>query len=289
MSDQVRDDCILSVDDLQKALKIKGFPGRMLAGAAYRILELGKVNAIQRKLRGIKGPDFADRVLEEVGVTYEIPEEDLGRIPEEGGFITVSNHHFGSIDGLILCSVFGRRRSDYKILTTFLLSLIPGLTDSFMPVDNLTKGGSSRSVKGIRMALEHIALKRPLGFFPAGEVATYQKKGLRSDPERRVIEDRPWADNIVKMIKNSGMPVIPVYFEGTNSKFFHFLGYIHRRLRTVRLIHEMLNKRGTCVPVRIGKAILPEEMAEYDIPSLGRFLRSRCYDLGQTITTSKPI
>jgi len=273
-------DYILLPEDLQKAMKINGLPGRLLSRAAYRLLDLHRINAIQRKLRGISGPDFADRVLEEVGVTYDIAPEDLDRIPAQGGFITVSNHPFGSIDGLTLCATVARRRPDYRVLTTFLLALIPGLKDSFMPVDNLTKGGSSRSFTGIRMALSHLADGGPMGFFPAGEVSTWQKKGKRGRPDgKRVIEDRPWADNIAKMIRGAGMPVIPIFFEGTNSRFFHLLGLIHPRLRTVRLIHEMLNKKGTCVKAHFGDAIPPETIAAMDDHTLAKYLRDKCYAL----------
>lgn len=273
-------DYILLPEDLQKAMKINGLPGRLLSSAAYRLLDLHRINAMQRKLRGISGPDFADRVLEEVGVTYDIAPEDLDRIPAQGGFITVSNHPFGSIDGLTLCATVARRRPDYRVLTTFLLSLIPGLKDSFMPVDNLTKGGSSRSFTGIRMALGHLADGGPMGFFPAGEVSTWQKKGRRGRPDgKRVIEDRPWADNVAKMIRGAGMPVIPIFFEGTNSRFFHLLGLIHPRLRTVRLIHEMLNKKGTCVKAHFGDAIPPETIAAMDDHTLAKYLRDKCYAL----------
>ena len=271
---------VVSEADLQKALKLKGGFGRFVTRRIHRFLELDKINAMQEKLVDYEGPDFAQKVLEEVGASYEIIPEQLARIPEEGGFITVSNHHFGSIDGLILSSVIGHKRPDYRILTTFALSLIPGLRESFMPVDNLTKGGSAKSIKGIRMALEHIHDGGALGFFPAGEVGTYQKKSKRTSVgNKKIIEDKPWAENIIKMIKNSGFPVIPIYFEGTNSKFFHFLGKIHPRLRTIRLIHEMLNKNGYNVKVRIGQAIQPDEIQKYSVPELGKYLRNRTYAL----------
>ena len=119
-----------------------------------------------------------------------------------------------------------------------------------------------------------------MGFFPAGEVSTWQKKGKRGRPDgKRVIEDRPWADNIAKMIRGAGMPVIPIFFEGTNSRFFPLLGLIHPRLRTVRLIHEMLNKRGTCVKAHFGDAIPPETIAAMDDHTLAKYLRDKCYAL----------
>ena len=281
---------VVSEADLQNALGLKGAFGRFVTRRIHRLLELHTINEMHEKLMVYDGPEFSEAVLREVGATYEILPEQLARIPEEGGFITVSNHHFGSIDGLILSSVIGSRRPDYRILTTFVLALIPSLRSSFMPVDNLTKGGSAKSIQGIRMALQHIHDGGALGFFPAGEVGTYQKGAKRTAVgKKKVVEDKPWADNIIKLIKNSGFPVIPIYFEGTNSKFFHFLGKIHPRLRTVRLIHEMLNKKGTHVKVRIGQAITPEEMSKYSVPELGKYLRNRTYALQAECLPQKEI
>ena len=270
---------ILGPEGLQKALGMKGFLGKCVSRAAYRMLELDKPNRIQAKFSDLQGADFSARVLEEIGVSYEIPAGQLERIPQEGGFITVSNHHYGSIDGMILSAVIGARRPDYKILTTFLLSMIPSLRDSFIPVDNFTTG-AARSVSGIRTALGHLSEGHPLGLFPAGEVATWQKgKNRTSIGTKRIVEDIPWAENSIKLAQKSGFPVIPIYFEGENSRSFHILGRIHPRLRTVRLIHEVFNKRGRVVKVRIGAPIPATEVASFDVPTLSRYLRNRCYAL----------
>ena len=269
----------MEVEDLQKSLGIKGVFGKLIARLAYRILELEEVNRIHDKYRDSKGAAFSENVLKEVGVSYEIPPHQLERIPAEGGFITLSNHHFGSIDGMILSSVIGSRRPDYKILTTFLLALIPNLKESFLGVDNFSAGGA-RSVSGIRAALGHISQNHPLGLFPAGEVATWQPRKRRTSVGRgRVVEDIPWAENVIKLVKKSALPVIPIYFEGENSKTFHILGKIHPRLRTIRLVHEMLNKRGTTVQVRIGQPISPADIENFDVATLGKYLRNRCYAL----------
>jgi len=279
MPDKVTKTTVLEAEELQKVLGIKGFPGRCVARLAYRILELEKVNRVHHKYHDSVGPEFSAHVLEDIGIRYEIPPEQLDRIPREGGFITVSNHHYGAIDGMILSAVVGSRRPDYKILTTFLLSLIPSLKDGFIPVDNFSTGGA-RSISGIRAALGHIAGQHPLGLFPAGEVATWQKgKNRTSLGKDKVVEDIPWAENIIKLVRKSGFPVVPIYFEGGNSKSFHILGRIHPRLRTVRLIHEVFNKRGRVVQVRIGQPLTAEEIARFDVPTLGRYLRNRCYAL----------
>ena len=271
---------VLSSEKLQGMLGLKGGLGRWITRLVMKILEIDKANATQAIYAQDNAPDFSKHVLEEIGIRYDLPEEDLNKIPSEGGFITVSNHHFGSIDGLILCDTVLRKRADYKLLTTFLLCLIPNLKECFLPVDNLSGKTDARSVNSIRTALKHISDGGAIGFFPAGEVATYQKGNARTALGKSpVIEDKPWATNIIKLIKKSGLPVIPIYFDGTNSRNFHWLGKIHPRLRTGRLIHELFNKKGSFVKVRIGQPISPAEMADMDLETLGAYLRNRTYAL----------
>ena len=77
------------------------------------------------------------------------------------------------------------------------------------------------------MASETLKSGGCLGLFPAGEVATTYGSSI--------IQDKEWQRSIIKLIKNSGVPVLPVYVHGTNSNFFHWLGKIHPMLRTARL------------------------------------------------------
>lgn len=285
-----RKEAVMSREKLQGMLGLKGKLGAGITRLVMKVLEIDKCNSTQAKYADDNASDFAKHVLEEVGVRYELPEGQLDRIPAEGGFITVSNHHFGSIDGLILCDTILRKRKDYKLLTTFLLALVPNLKEGFLPVDNLSGKQDARSVNSIRAALRHISDGGAIGFFPAGEVATYQKAGARTAiGEKPVVEDKPWAANIIKLIKKSGLPVIPIYFHGTNSDNFHALGKIHRRLRTVRLIHELFNKEGTVVQVRIGTPIPAAELADMDVDTLGKYLRSRTYALEASCLPDAPV
>ena len=270
---------ILDREGLQKELRLKGFTGKVVSGLLYKVLEMKKVNATTQRNADLLGPDFAAGVIKDVGAAYQLIPSQLDNIPAEGGFITVSNHHYGSIDGMILTDVVARKRPDYKILTTFLLARIPQLRDWFIPVNNLS-AGDTRTVSGIRAALGHIGEGNPLGLFPAGEVGTWQKKDKRTSVQgKRVVEDKPWAENMMKLIRRSGFPVVPIFFDGGNSTNFHILGKIHRRLRTVRLPHEMYNKQGVTVHVRIGKPIPADEIAKYSDKELSQYLHNRCYAL----------
>lgn len=270
---------LISKDGLRKALGLKGLVGKCVAGALYGVLGIGRLNKVYPYVADLEGPEFSEEVLRRFGISYEIPPEQLANIPAEGGFLTVSNHPFGGADGLILNAIINPRRPDFKILTTFLLAQVPNLTKWFIPVDNFSTGGA-KSITGIRTALGHIGSGGSLGLFPTGEVSTWQKKERRTAVSGKgVIEDKPWPDNILKLIKNSGLPVVPIYFDGTDSLLFHILGKFHPRLRTVRLVHELTNKRGMTVKVRIGKAIPAAEIAALSIPTLKEYLRNRTYAL----------
>lgn len=270
---------LISKDGLRKALGLKGLVGKCVAGALYGVLGIGRLNKVYPYVADLEGPEFSEEVLRRFGISYEVPPEQLANIPAEGGFLTVSNHPFGGADGLILNAIINPRRPDFKILTTFLLAQVPNLTKWFIPVDNFSTGGA-KSITGIRTALGHIGSGGSLGLFPTGEVSTWQKKERRTAVSGgRVIEDKPWPDNILKLIKNSGLPVVPIYFDGTDSLLFHILGKIHPRLRTIRLVHELTNKWGMTVKVRIGKAIPAAEIATLSIPTLKEYLRNRTYAL----------
>ena len=146
-------------------------------------------------------------------------------------------------------------------------------------MDNFASG-AARSVSGIKEALGHIEAGKPLGLFPAGEVATWQKKKDRTSVQGcRVVEDKPWAENMMKLVLNSGLPVVPIYFDGSNSRTFHILGRIHPILRTLRLVREMTGAKGKHIKVRIGQAIPAAQIRAFDAQALGKYLRSRCYAL----------
>ena len=288
---------LISKEGLRQALGLKGLVGKCVAGALYGILGIGKLNKIYPYVADLQGPEFSEEVLKRFGISYEVPDDQLANIPSDGGFLTVSNHPFGGADGLILNAIINPKRNDFKILTTFLLAKVTNLTKWFIPVDNFSTGGA-KSITGIRTALGHIASGGALGLFPTGEVSTWQKKDRRTalgpsalrraqEPIKgRVIEDKPWPDNILKLIKNSGLPVVPIYFDGTDSLLFHILGKIHPRLRTVRLVHELTNKRGMTVKVRIGKAIPAAEIAALSVPTLKEYLRNRTYALEAQVLQS---
>lgn len=103
-----------------------------------------------------------------------------------------------------------------------------------------------------------------------------------------IIVDRPWRSEVLQIIQKAKVPVIPIYFHGTNSRLFNFLGHHCVPLRTAWLVRELMKKKGKPMRVSIGEPISVEKQAEFagDYEALGWYLRMQTYDLsGRHVTT----
>ena len=268
---------VVTHSDLKKALGLKGFFGTCIAGMAYGILGLGKINRLFDGAADYQGREFADHLLKNMGITINVSPEQLENIPKEGGFVVVSNHPFGGIEGVMLLSVIAKVRPDFKLMANFILAHIPNLKECFFSVNPFEKNPEWKSsVGGIKGAIMHIAEGNGLGVFPAGEVSRYHGHDYP--------EDLPWSTSIARIIKNANVPVIPVFWDGRNSRLFYALDKIHSMLGTARLTRELINKHDTCFNLQIGKPILPSEVTLYENPKeLAAYLRSRSYALEANI------
>ena len=268
---------VVTTSDLKNALGLKGFFGNCAAGLAYGYLRLGKINRLFDGAADYQGREFADHLLENMGITIDVSPEQLESIPKEGGFVLVSNHPFGGIEGVMLLSVIAKVRPDFKIMANFILSHIPNLKECFFAVNPFENNPEWKSsVGGIKGAIQHIAAGNGLGVFPAGEVSRYH--------DHDYPEDLPWSTSIARIIKNANVPVIPAFWDGRNSKLFYAVDKIHPMLGTARLTKELINKHDTCFNLQIGKPILPAEIELYQNPKeLAAYLRSRSYALEANI------
>lgn len=272
---------VVTRQNIKSAIKMRGLPGEIASAFIMWFLGFNRINKKYSRFAQYNGREFTTALLKEFGVQYELDDRELQNIPQEGPFIFVSNHPYGAIDGVILVNIFSSVRPDIKIVTNFILSNIPNLKDFFFPVNPFENSKELKSsFTGLRMANEHLRSGGCLGLFPAGEVSTHYGSAI--------IRDKEWQHSIIKLVKNAGVPVIPVYCHGTNSRFFHTIGKIHPVLRTIRLPGELLNKKGRVVSVRIGRPISPSEINDYkDIKSLGQYLKSRSYALEANVKKEK--
>ena len=113
--------------------------------------------------------------------------------------------------------------------------------------------------------------------FPGGAVATsariFQRHAV--DPE--------WKLFTIKAIARAGATVVPVFFEGQNSRLFQLASHVSLTLRLSLLFNEVRNKIGSVVAVRIG-APVPYAVLSHpgDRRALADHLRRMTYRLGRS-------
>ena len=88
--------------------RVPGF-ARLMPGFAVRWLERlicqDEMNFLLEKGDGLEGAAFADSVLDNLGITYDV-KGDLD--PSRRRVVFASNHPLGGLDGLVLCSAVNR-------------------------------------------------------------------------------------------------------------------------------------------------------------------------------------
>jgi len=260
-----------------------GFLGTFMGWVLLKMLRISRLNEIYDKHKDKEDVAFLNAILDEVKIQFEIPEEDLKRIPKEGAFISVSNHPLGGIDGILLLKLLAEKRPDYKIVANFLLHRIEPLKPYVMPVNPFEERKDAKSsVTGIKNSLLHLKNGYPLGIFPAGEVSTYK--------DGKLIVDKPWEEGAIKLIYKAKVPIIPIYFHAKNSRFFYFLSKISDTLRTAKLPSEVLSQKSRVIKVRIGKAISIKDQEEYEnIDDFHSFLRKKTYMLANPFEVNGPL
>lgn len=173
------------------------------------------LNQILENNAGKTGVEFCRGTLKDLGVTYDV----IGSLPKDGRFIITSNHPLGGLDGLILSDYVSKSfndERDVKFVVNDLLTFIDPLKPIFLGVN---KHGKQSRVASIKLE-EAIESDGQIIMFPAGLVS---RKG--DDGE---IKDLRWHKMAIQKAISSKRDIIPLYFNGENSKFF----YKFARLRT---------------------------------------------------------
>lgn len=275
IQDEVRPD-VLNYDDIRQMIPaLEGHP--KIVKWLLHFLKVDKVNQWHGAVCDTPGPEFVRRLLsEQLDVKVRVDgEEVLDHLPE-GAFITVSNHPFGALDGIVLIYLITRRRPAFRVMVNMILNHISAMRSNFIAVDQSASSDPAKravSVAGIRKALSMLKNGEPVGFFPAGAMSkTTWHDGL---------QDRPWQPSILQIIHRAKVPVIPIYFHGSNSAWFNFLGHACWPARSLRLPAEVDLKRHSTVHVSIGQPISVEEQAAHGATpeELGAYLREKTYKL----------
>lgn len=266
---------VLDTEDVIELVpRLKGH--EKLVTRLLHFLSVDKVNAVHSKYFDTPGPEFVASLIKEFDITLRVDgTEVLDNLPE-GAFITVSNHPFGALDGITLIHLIASRRPEYKVMVNMILGRITAMNPNFIKVDALASDDPAKkavSMLGIKRCINQIKSGQPLGFFPAGAVSKVNWRGR--------LVDRKWQDSVIRLIDKLKVPVIPIYFHGSNSWWFNFLGVVCWQARTLRLPAEVWRKCHTTMHISVGDPISVEEQRAHakTIDELGEYLKAKTYEL----------
>ena len=266
---------LVNAKEVAKAIQLDkyGFIGTFIGWLLMKVLKISTLNKIYKRNKHLNEIPFLDGILGDFQIKFEIPDEDLKRLPKEGPYITISNHPLGGIDGILLLKLMLEQRKDFKIIANFLLHRIEPLKPYIMPVNPFEdRKDVKSSLSGFKSAILHLRDGHPLGIFPAGEVSTYR--------DGKLVVDRPWEEAAMKLVRKAEVPVVPIYFHAKNSKLFYKLSKISDTFRTAKLPSELLTQKRRTIRVRIGKPISVADQKEHNtLEDFTEFLRRKTYML----------
>lgn len=221
------------------------------------------------------GRSFWEVMVERYRLRLEVVAGSLDRIPREGPLVVISNHPFGILDGLMLGYILSRTRGDFRIIANNVFRKARDLERVVLPIDfDETKAAQRRNIETRRIALDYLARGGCIGIFPGGTVSTALRPfGHPMDPG--------WKSFTARMVAKSGAAVVPVYFDGHNSRLFQLASHVHMTLRLALLISEFRIRVGGPVRVVVGEPLPRTEIERrsHDARGLMDWLRAATYAL----------
>lgn len=251
----------LSIKTIRKMLRID--IGKVLADRAPGVARLiprfmvrwleqficqDRLNDLLYRGDGLEGCDFADSVLENLGISYKV----AGRTETpERRVIFASNHPLGGLDGLVLCSMVRRLYDNprMKFIVNDLLTYVEPMRPVFLGV-NKHGAQNKKAAEAIDRAFDS---DDPIIMFPAGLCSRRGDDGT--------IRDTAWNKMIINKAISSQRDIIPLHFSGENSTFFYKFARLRKRLgirfnlEMVRLPRELVLNEGARFTVTIGEAV----------------------------------
>jgi len=273
--------------DISYAHSARSPAGRMvirtLENATGRIGLIRRANGYADEVAA--GRDFWRVMMDRYGLRLEVLRGSLENIPETGPLVLIANHPYGILDGLVMGYLLSSlRQGRFHILAHSVFRKAPELERVILPIDfGGTPEAAQSNIETRARAVEHVCGGGAVGIFPGGTVST----------AARPLEtpmDPAWRGFTSRLITRSDAQVVPIWFEGHNSRLFQLASHMHYTLRMALLLREFRNRLDRPVRMVIGKPLCPEQIARHsgNGKEMMDFLRRATYDLApETLDTGR--
>ena len=195
----------------------------------------------------LEGRNFVEGALAALRIEADPVAPSLEAVPASGPLVVVANHHFGIVDALLALSIVLPVRPDLKVVANRSLAAFPQLRDLTIPVS--VPHAPRKDYEGAHKIVRHLMAGGAVLIFPAGRVAGRGRRGA--------VEDHPWSPGVGRLVRLSRTTVVPLAFEGGNSRTFYLARRFHFRLGTLLSLRELLNKRGRRNPPYASASLPP--------------------------------
>ncbi|SIO09016.1 Putative hemolysin [Rhodovulum sp. ES.010] len=246
---------------------------RMLENATGRIGLIRRARGYELEVE--RGRDFWEVMVDRYGLSLDIVAGSIGNIPASGPLILIANHPYGILDGLVMGHILSRVRGDFRILANSVFRKAEALNRIILPIDfGESRGAIQENIRTRKAALTYLAEGGAIGVFPGGTVSTSARPfSCPMDPG--------WRSFTARMVAKSGATVVPIFFDGHNSRLFQLASHLHETLRLALLIKEFRTRVDEPVRVVIGEPIDRARLNALggDTKAMMDFLRNSTYEL----------
>lgn len=221
------------------------------------------------------GRDFWQVMVERYGLGLDVIGGSLDNIPKDGPLIIIANHPYGILDGLMMGHILSVVRGDFRILAHKVFRKAEDLNKVILPINfDETREGIQQNLKTRKEALRYLGEGGAIGIFPGGTVSTAVRPFAKP-------MDPGWRSFTARMVAKSNATVVPIFFDGQNSRLFQLASHVHYTLRMGLLIKEFRRRVNTPCRVVIGKPIPQADIQARatDGREMMDFLRKATYEL----------
>jgi putative hemolysin len=246
---------------------------RVLENATGRLGLIKRAEGYGDEVR--QGRDFWSVMVERYGLSLDVVGGSLENIPRDGPLIVIANHPYGILDGLMLGHILSQQRGEFRILAHRIFRKAEDINRIILPITfEDSKEARALNIQTRKDALRFLSDGGAIGIFPGGTVSTAAKPfGRPMDPG--------WRNFTARMISKSEATVVPIFFDGHNSRMFQMMSHLHTTLRMGLLIKEFRARVNSPVRVVVGEPIARADLDTYksDPTAMMEFLRERTYAL----------